>query len=204
MKEICTLLDNDIDAFPLWKYLILNIRLTMAGLLEFSWTMWIPVVASFSCFMVLHRSAHMGYVRIMVGFTVLLVAIIIAIALITKKMSQMLSADYKPHADDKHDSIHETMNTESILLCVFQFALFFMCYGIARMICQPWMWQLHFWPVLGLTIAALVNVVVFILLVSPALPSFCAVMALPPFVDEHNLDVMLHVAKGVRVTSMSS
>jgi hypothetical protein len=205
MKEICTLLNNDIQAFPLWKYLILNVRITTAGLLEFSWTMWLPVVASFLAFMLLHRFAHMGYLRIMACFGVFTLSLVASIAWIAKRTSAMLQAeDYKPNESGKHHSIHERMNTESMVLCAFQFALFFVCYGVARMMCQPWMWEMHFWTVLCLTIVAGVHVVLFITLVSPAIPSFCAVMALPPYVDSDNLAVMLHVAKGVAVTSMGS
>ena len=32
-------------------------------------------------------------------------------------------------------------NTESIALGALQFTMFVVCYGVARMICQPWMWQ---------------------------------------------------------------
>merc|ERR1719321_2075238 len=92
--------------------------------------------------------------------------------------------------------VHSTHNTELIVLRVFQFALFFLCYGVARMICQPWMWNLHFWTVLCLTVVAFIKVILFVTLISPAIPSFCAVMALPPNVDSDNLAVMLHVARG--------
>jgi len=198
MKEIVALLNNDINAFPLWRYLILNVRMTAGSLLEFSWAMWIPVVACFMCFMLLHRFAHIGYVRIMICFSVVVLGLIVAMAWYIKRMARMLEEDTETQEGTKK---HHSFNIETLVLGAFQFALFFLCYGIARMICQKWMWELHFWTVLGLTIIALVQVILFVTLVSPAIPSFCGVMALPPHVDAHNLGIMLHVAKGVELTS---
>merc|ERR1719199_2111469 len=97
---------------------------------------------------------------------------------------------------EKH-SIHNDYPTERILLGALQFSLFFVCYGVARMICQPWMWELHFWPVLILTIVALLSAFLFVWLVSPAIPSFCALQSIPPYVDPGNLETMLHIAENV-------
>jgi len=204
MKEICTLLNNDINVFPLYKYLILNVRMTAAQLLEFSWTMWLPVVASFMCFALLHRFAHIGYVRIMIGFALLVLFIIVGMAWYTKHMGKMLREDDPPETPKGQQSNNQSMIKASMILCAFQFAVFFLCYGVARMICQPWMWNLHFWTVLCLTVVAFIKVILFVTLISPAIPSFCAVMALPPNVDSDNLAVMLHVARGVKLTSMGS
>lgn len=198
MKEIAALLNNDINAFPLWRYLILNVRMTAASLLQFSWAMWIPVVACFMCFMLLHRFAHVGYVRIMFCFAVVALGLIIAMAWYIKRMSRMLEEDTELAEGTKQ---YQPINFETLVLGAFQFVLFFLCYGIARMICQKWMWELHFWTVLGLTILALLQVILFVTLVSPAIPAFCGVMALPPHVDAHNIEIMLHVAKGVELTS---
>merc|ERR1719263_2443852 len=92
-------------------------------------------------------------------------------------------------------SVHERYNTESIVLGLLQFSLFFVCYGVARMICQPWMWELHFWPVLVLTIVAMLGACLFVILVAPSIPSFLCAMAMPPYVDHHNLQMMKVVAE---------
>jgi len=202
MKEIVRLLNSDISAFPLWKYLTLNIRLTVSTLLEFSWAMWLPVIASFMVFVLFHRFAHMGYVRIMIGFSVLLLAIVVFMALYTKGQSERLRVDSEPHVTT--GAIHAYVNIETVVLYAFQFTLIFLCYGVARMICQPWMWRLHFWTVLCITIASCVQAFLFIFLVSPGIPCFSAVMALPPHLDHRNLAIMLHVAKTVKLTSAGS
>merc|ERR1719498_1219030 len=92
-------------------------------------------------------------------------------------------------------SLHTSYDTEGIVIKLLQFTVFFTTYGIARMICQPWMWQMHFWPVLYLTIAAFILVIAFMVLAAPGIPSFCAVMALPPYVNPVNLKVMVLAAK---------
>jgi len=201
MKEICHLLNDDISTFPLYKYLTLNVRTTASSLLQFSWTMWLPVVATFFCFMLLHRFVHLGYVRIMFCFVAALVLLVIAMAWYTKTMSKMLKLEDE---DAEIELAGRHPITASMVLCAFQYSLFFLCYGVARMICQPWMWRLHFNAVLCLTFFTIVQAFVFVVIISPAIPSFCAVMALPPYIDSDNLAVMLHVAKGVKLTSMGS
>merc|ERR1719482_2405497 len=78
---------------------------------------------------------------------------------------------------EKSKGFHEKHNTELIFLGVMEFALFFVCYGIARMICQPWMWELHFWAVTILTCIALISAAIFVFLVAAGIPSFLCVMA---------------------------
>lgn len=98
--------------------------------------------------------------------------------------------------DEKKDSAGAVsrMSTEIFILGLLQFSLFFVCYGVARMICQSWMWELHFWPVLVLTIVALVSALLFVWFIAPAIPSFCAAMAMPPYVDRDNIQCMKNVA----------
>merc|ERR1719498_2394356 len=94
----------------------------------------------------------------------------------------------------KTKSVNELHHTELIFLGVMEFAVFFVCYGICRMICQPWMWELHFWPVLYLTIAAVISAILFVVIVAPAIPNFLCVMCLPPYVDEQNMMLMKQCA----------
>merc|ERR1719254_456977 len=100
----------------------------------------------------------------------------------------MSSASSGSRKDPKKEwkSIHETISTETVMLCALQFAMFFVCYGIARMICQPWMWELHFQLVSCLAAISIVSALLFIWLVAPAIPVFAAVMSLPPYVDAKN------------------
>merc|ERR1719353_2202097 len=84
----------------------------------------------------------------------------------------------------------------SFVLGLLEFCLFFVCYGVARMICQPWMWELHFWPVFFLTIVAIVSAALFVFVVAPGIPSFICVMAMPPYVDPYNMKIIKQVAVG--------
>merc|ERR1719207_393975 len=102
---------------------------------------------------------------------------------------------------NRKKSIHETLNTEGIALGALQFTMWVLGYGVARMICQPWMWELHFWPVLTLTILALVSAALFVWLVAPAIPSFCALESIPPYVDHENLRTMLQIAATVELSA---
>jgi len=214
-KEICRLLGDDMGAFPMYKYLILDVRITTLTILECSWSMWLPVVVAFLCFTLLHRFAHIGYVRIMFGFIAFTLVIIGGMAWYTTRVSKILkeATGISPRVGPKTSLSANSSDKEqepdkppftiaaSTVLSLFQFALFFLCYGVARMTCQTWMWTMHFWTVFGLTCFALVQAMLFIIIVSPAIPSFCAVMSLPPNIDTDKLEVMLHVCKSITLTS---
>jgi len=194
--EIQRLLGPDLSKFPLWHYLRLNVRMTVVDMFTLSWEFWLPVVVCFLIFMFCHRFAHMGYIRIMSFFGVCLLGIILSMAWRVTSASKMIQEGMETPRDGKK-TVDQTINTEGLYLGALQFALFFICYGVARTICQPWMWELHFWPVLCLLILAITTSILFVLLVAPAIPSFCAVMAMPPYVDPQNVMIMLHVAQEV-------
>merc|ERR1740117_1912158 len=116
-------------------------------------------------------------------------------ALLTKSLIKQFleEPDGKPKINEKK-SIHETLPTEGIVLHGLEFLLFFVCYGVARMICQPWMWELHFWPVAILTGVAILSSIAFYPIVAPGIPSFIAAMAMPPYVGPDDIDLMRAVA----------
>merc|ERR1719491_551294 len=149
----------------------------------------------------------------MSGFTLVTLLIIILMGWYTKSVNQEIQksrddaaqgtirrsiSQLAPPGDaQKQKSVHELYKTEAWVMCGLQFSLFFVCYGVARMICQPWMWELHFWPVFTLSLVALVSAILFVWLVSPAIPNFCGAMAMPPYVDDDNMQMMLRVAGSV-------
>jgi hypothetical protein len=185
----------DFSKFPLYLSLKLNIRVQVRSLLSMDWVLWLPVVACFATFMILHRYAHMGYVRIMLFFSLCTLAIILYMWRHTKHCLTAIHSGSRP-ATMTHTNIHTSFNTELLFMCALRFSLFFVCYGVARMICQTWMWQLHFWPVFWLTLVALLSGVLFVFLVAPIIPTFCALMAIPPYVGAHNAEMIRVVANG--------
>lgn len=197
-KEISAMLNDDLTKFPLWMYLKMNVRESISVFFKFDWRLWLPIIGLFVVFMLLHRFAHMGYVRIMGFFAMMTLALIIVMGCFTKSIAREIHNVDEVEAGPRKKSIHEDYNTESIALCLLQFAMFVVCYGVARMICQPWMWELHFWPVFSLTLLALFSAFLFVWLVSPAIPRFCAAMAMPPYVDADNLQQMHAVASSVQ------
>jgi hypothetical protein len=201
LKDVFHSLGGNWYAFPLADYLTLNVRLVVPFMFNFGWVMWLPTICLFVTLMLLHRFAHMGYVRIISFFAVLVLLLILGMAWFCHRLEVHIG-DYKELKDlPKEKSIHNYLPTEVIFLGVLQFCLFFTCYGVARMICQTWMWELHFWPVLCLTIVAAVSAVLFVCLVAPTIPQFVAAMALPPYVGERNWEQVQYVAQKVKRTS---
>lgn len=190
--ELKQTLGHDWNSFPLPQYLIMQLHLDMTSLFAFSWTLWLPVVVCFACFAFLHFAYHLGYIRIMMCFSVLALAITISIGWWIKSISMFMHEGKEEVEHEYKNSIHTKYKTDRWVIQALKFSLFFLFYGVARMVCQPWMWELHYWPVLFLTIFAIIIAIVFVTLVAPALPSFCAVMALPPYVNPENLKVMVY------------
>jgi hypothetical protein len=197
IRKVNTLMGDQLQRFPLADYLMVNIRNNVSSMFYFGWLMWLPIICAFVGFMLLHRFAHMGYIRIMIGFAVATVVLLVAMGWLTRT----IKADRGLPGTGK--TVHNKYSTEVAVLTLLQFTLFFMCYGVARMICQPWMWELHFWPVLSLTMVAVFCALLFIVLVSPAFPSFCAAMSLPPYVDGENIQLMIGIAKKVNERSQA-
>jgi len=200
LKEISGLLNDNFNNFPLARYLKMSVWVNGVQLFQFGWAMWLPVIAQFMCLMLLHRFAHMGYVRIMGFATIVVLLMICGMGQLNKHIVARIR-----HHDQQEEhsqaqspptatSIHENYSTENIVLGLLQFSLFFVCYGVARMVCQPWMWALHFWPVLVLSIVAMLGACLFVLLVSPSIPSFLCAMSMPPYVDPRNKQMMKVVA----------
>lgn len=203
LEEISSFLHNDLTKFPLSKYLKLSIRASVAELFHFGWAMWLPVICLFVVLMCVHRFAHMGYVRIMGFFSLVTLVMIVSMGWYTKKVSSEIQKDVEPETGPAKKSFVNKYPLDRIALCTLQFAMFFVCYGVARMICQPWMWELHFWPVFSLSIVAVVSAVLFVWLVAPTIPSFCALQALPPYMDAFNMKTMHYISETVSRTSSS-
>merc|ERR1719316_2406725 len=84
---------------------------------------------------------------------------------------------------------------EWVMVFVLHYILFFLCYGAARFLCQKWMWQLHFWPVFMLLCLIVLLSAVFVFLIAPMIPLFAAAMAMPPYVDPSNAEMIHEVLK---------
>jgi hypothetical protein len=185
------------DAFPLNEYLTLNVRLVVPFMFRFGWVMWLPVICLFMTLLLLHRFAHMGYVRIICFFAAVVLLLILGMVWFCRRIEKDIGGFSSLKDLPKEESIHNRYPTEVIFLGILQFCLFFTCYGVARMICQTWMWELHFWPVLCLTLVAAVSAALFVWLVAPTIPAFVIALALPPYIDGSNWDQVKYVAKKV-------
>jgi len=190
-KDYRELLDEngrDLQKFPFWKYLILIVRASVPELLRFGLTIWLPVTMTFGVFMLVHRFLAMGYLRIMGLFAVLVVATFLVMCRFIYKACKVAQSEdvlaYKP------GGFHERVSTELWITSGLQYVVYMLCYGFARMICQKWMWELHFWPVLAFTIVAIVLAALFVVLVAPIIPEFNIAMGMPPYMDAENIKLM--------------
>lgn len=192
-KVVQEALGANLDKFPFWRYLMLEIRATIPEILKFGMTIWVPVTLTFCVFMLLHRFLAMGYLRIMVFFSVCLLALFLVMCTYIYSVCKVAQSGqvltYRP------GSVHTRFPTEIIVMNVLQYTIYMLCYGFARMVCQKWMWELHFWPVLALTVVAILLASLFVFIIAPIIPEFSIVMGMPPHVDRNNIKQMELAAK---------
>jgi len=167
--------------FPFFKYLRQSSR-GVEVLFNFGTCAWLQIIVTFVIFMVLHFTLHIEYVRVMAGFIVLLLLQLILIGYFIWSMKDVSRAKFT----SKNDSIHNRFNTEGIILHMLFYNVFMICYGLARVFFQPFMWELHFEMCCWLLVFTVTMVLVFCCFVAPLLPIFVVIMSLPPFLDFEN------------------
>eukprot|EP00927_Polykrikos_kofoidii_P052995 TRINITY_DN4708_c0_g1_i5.p1 TRINITY_DN4708_c0_g1~~TRINITY_DN4708_c0_g1_i5.p1 ORF type:complete len:859 (-),score=193.16 TRINITY_DN4708_c0_g1_i5:148-2724(-) len=181
----------NLQNFPFWVYLRLNVRSTVDHIYRFGFACWTAVIATFIVLTLLHYFLHLGFLRVMLFFGFVQAALLGAMAYWIVKINRLSqetqSSDVKPWAPQYCIDF----NTEVWVIFGVHYSLFFLCYGAARMICQPWMWELHFWPVLGLTIFTALISLAFWKLLAPMLPTFAVALAMPPYMDPVNIALMV-------------
>jgi hypothetical protein len=181
---------GEIAHFPLWAYLRANVRQGTDVFFRFGIVPWSLMIVTFVAFMYLHYYKHMGYIRIMTFFLMLLVVQLLLVRWFVNKTVANLK---NPDMISNKETIHNRINTEGIIAISVWFNLFILCYGISRVVCQPWMWELHFWVVTYLTIFTCIIAFCFCYYIAPTFPLFFAAMSLPPFIDPENIATMKNV-----------
>lgn len=192
-EDYKTAYGDDFDSFPFSSYLGLNIRLGTSALVRFGSGFWLMIVVTFAGLCVCHRRYHMGYVRIMGCYLTLCFCIMLFMMFYINKNVNTIK-DGKA-IQEPAGGLHTSVNTEELVCLVLHYSLFIACYGAARVICQRWMWELHFYPVLFVTLMTIVIFLCFTFLVAPIIPSFCCVMSMPPYLDPENIKQMTQVTK---------
>merc|ERR1719499_558617 len=70
-----------------------------------------------------------------------------------------------------------------IIFALMTYSVFFLCYGTARTLLQPWLWELYFNQLLFVAGFSLIMCLVFVFAIAPLIPTYGASLALPPYVD---------------------
>mmetsp|Transcript_68426 Transcript_68426/g.164282 ORF Transcript_68426/g.164282 Transcript_68426/m.164282 type:complete len:952 (-) Transcript_68426:144-2999(-) len=197
------------DTFPFWLYLRLNVRGTVDELYTFGWIVWLPIILTFCVLCLLHRFMHMGYIRIMLFFlavqVTLCISMFLAIRAVNKEVAES-KAELEEEAKTKIGAGAQSAlaAAEHWMVWLIQYSGFFLGYGASRMICQEWMWKLHFWPVVGVCFVLFFLALAYVLLIAPMVPTFAAAMALPPFVDASNAEKVIDALQENRKRSTQS
>lgn len=181
---------NEGPTFQFWLYLSLNVRHNMTDIYNVKVLTWFVFLLTFLCFLFLHRYWHVSYIHLFVVFGVLdllLFGAMIALLSQEKKWLQTMTQRSSQQSGGEHKpSIHERYPTESWVCIAIQILLFFLCYGIARILCSPWTWLFYFWTALGIVVVFLLFSVVFRIYLAPLIITFMAIMSLPPYQDDEN------------------
>lgn len=190
-------MERGVTSFPLWAYLRANVRDGTNIFFQFGVLPWCLIIGTFVVFMYLHYYMHMGYIRIMSFFLVLLIVQLLAVVWFVRGISGALAQDLLTPRESAMKtaprSIHTEFSTEKIIATSCFYNLFILCYGISRVVCQPWMWELHFWVAANILAWTVIMVIVFCVFIAPLFPVFLAVLSLPPYIDDDNAVVLKEV-----------
>jgi len=217
-KEFVAVLE---ERFSLSAYLSLNLEAAVSDSIEVHWTTWMALVVIFFCMAMLHRLARWRLSFQVLIFIGICFVIFGTMVYMSKKQQKTILRYTKEHkkprakntkelehinswavsrvcshvAPDKGGGIHQHYNTETILLRVLQVFLFLISYVFAnelvtfvmtlndKEITQPMLVVLCF----SLLYAILAK------FLPRLLPPFVAIMAIPPYVDNDNLETLFHV-----------
>jgi len=184
-----------VENFNLREYITLATTHCCYHMIMFGGLIWALIIVTFVGFMILHGFLHISYIRIALVYAIVTGIMFVPIARAIRKIQDnLMPVEGNRRKLAKASWIHSALPTELIICTMLHYCLFFLCYFAARMVCQPWMWELHFWPVCILTCCVLCIAVCFYVLVAPAVPIYAACTALPPYVDNVNLDIMRLIA----------
>uniref|UniRef100_A0A7S1AM73 Uncharacterized protein n=1 Tax=Noctiluca scintillans TaxID=2966 RepID=A0A7S1AM73_NOCSC len=172
--------------FPFWLYLRMNVRSCVDSFFKFGSKVWVPVIVTFLFLSVLHSTFHVGYIRVMSFFTIVMITLFVLMGGVVHQIADHLQGNNEISEDLTPSWFAKA---EWAMGFVLNYVVFFICWCAARFLCQPWMWTLHFWPVLGLSLLLIAFCATFHLLFAETIPSFAAVMAMPPFMDNENAEI---------------
>jgi len=179
--------------FPFGAYLSVNVRLYTDDILQLTYGFWLASWVTFGVFALLHRFAHMAYVRIMLFVSLLLVAVLLGMYFVVMSTSRHMTEWVDGEEDEKELKSAAAHNHWISLL--LQYTLFFLCYGFVRMVTAPWLWHIYFYNVLMLTCIFAAVLLAFAAYLAPLIPVFYAAMSIPPNISETDLDVIVHAMK---------
>jgi len=183
-----------VENFNLRKYITLATTHCCYHMIMFGWLIWGLIILTFLGFMISHGVLHVSYIRIALVYAIMAGIMFVPIVRAIQQIQENLVPG-EGHCRNavKASWIHRALPTELLICTMLHYCLFFLCYFAARMVCQPWMWELHFWPVCILTCCVLCIAICFYFLIAPVIPIFAACTALPPYVDDDNLDIMKQI-----------
>jgi len=187
------------EGFPFGEYLSVSVRLYTDHILELTWGFWLIAWLTFVVFMLLHRFAHVAYVRIMSFFAVALVIVLLAMLRYVQDTVTRMKGWHDLGDDEKDQELQSRLQRDEAFILsreqwmshLLQFVLFFLCYGFVRMVTAPWLWQIYFYNVLILTSIFLLVMIAFVVVMAPLVPVFYVAMSIPPNISESDVDTIV-------------
>jgi len=191
------------EGFPFGEYLSVSVRLYTDHILELTWGFWLIAWFTFVVFMLLHRFAHVAYVRIMSFFAVALVIVLLGMLRYVQLTAARMAEWHDLGDNGKNQELQSKLQRDEVLnqqmifsqeqwmSHLLQFVLFFLCYGFVRMVTAPWLWQIYFYNVLILTSIFLLVMIAFVVVMAPLVPVFYVAMSIPPNISESDVDTVV-------------
>merc|ERR550534_1411870 len=212
--------EDMLQDFPFHRYLSLNVAAGISDSIHIHGKTWFVMIILFGIFALLHRFAHFTLHQLMPGFVVVAVVILMTMQVLVMRKQwkfqrrfqtdEFTQAEGNAVATETADTdvlgnsrevksglsvrrFHERFSTELFVLRALQIVIFLLAYILARDLLDVQEWQTM--PGTNFAFACVFTFILSVLgyFLLTAVPSFLALMAMPPYVDLDNFEVFAGV-----------
>jgi len=174
---------DNMNNVPFVKYLSWCVRDRVEDHLCIRTHMWFGIALTLTVFCAMNYY-HVAFLQITAVMTVFVFVCIGLMGLQIHRIKRSIHKYQELPTKEKQSGSNSSCMTggDFYMAKLFQFFLFFTCYGCARIVASPFMWTLY--PILASALVGsfILFYCLFVMVLSEVFPEFAALMSIPPYV----------------------
>jgi len=185
-------------------YLAHSVRHCIMDMIEVKPITWMAVLVVFLVKVPLHRFLHVSHFDLnLVIFGLSLVVALVVMCWVHKINTRFIASGRAVQCEESISTasatqapgrtVHNRINTETVVLRMLQVVLFLLSYTMAREMASVHTWRTNPSKTTVIVLSHLALLLLLALVLPREIPKFAALMALPPYVDRENVRTMLFV-----------